>query len=238
MNRAIYSLSVFLLLLLTVSCSQSHNTDKDASADDRIVSSIPPFKTKEPKRYRATRTITTINTDGKTLVNKYWIARDGELRRDETELDGRRVVYLNLTDGKSVALLPNEKLFAHPGDMSEKIARDDEEENLPERSLHTAPKSATYELLGAATIGGRNTQKYRVIVNSSPTANVTVSETLVWVDDALKMPIRSEMKSANGAHTTMELSEIALEVDQSLFRVPEDYKEISFAELVKRLKLD
>lgn len=238
MNRAIYSLSVILLLLLTVSCSQSQKTSEEARADETIVSSTPPFQTKEPERYRATRTITAINAGGQTLVNKYRIARDGELRRDETESDGLRVVYLTLENGKSVGLLPNEKLFAHLGDLSEAIARDEEGENLPTRLLRAAPKGATYQRLGAETIGGRNTQKYRVTVNISPNANVSVSETVIWVDDALQMPIRSEIKSANGAHTTMELSEIALEVDRSLFRIPADYTEITFAELLKRLELD
>ncbi len=34
----------------------------------------------------------------------------------------------------------------------------------------------------------------------------------------------------------MELSQIALEVDQSLFRIPEGYEKITFTELRKRLK--
>lgn len=238
MNRPIYSLSVFLLLLLTVSCSQSQNTGPETSADETIVSSTPPFQTKEPERYRATRTVTMDRGDGEILVNKNWIARDGQLRRDEMEVEGRRVAYITLAGGKSFALLPDEKLFADMSKADPDIDGGDDSESSPLRLLHTDPAAASYQRLGAETIGGRITLKYRVIVNSSANANVSVSETMIWIDDALQMPIKSEMKSTNGARSTMELSEIVLEADQSLFRVPEGYQEISFAELAKRLKPD
>ena len=167
-----------------------------------------------------------------------WIARDGELRRDETEWEGRRVVYLDLGERK-FALLPDEKLFADMSDGEQTgIDTDEESENLTDRLLHTDRTTATYQRIGSETIGGRNTQKYRVVVNSSQDGNVSVSETVIWVDDALQMPIKSETKSADGARSTTELSEIALEVDPSLFRVPEGYQKITFEELAKRLKLD
>ena len=238
MNRAIYSLSVFLLLLLTVSCSQSQNTGPQASVDETVVSSTPLFQTKEPERYRATRTLTMDSGDGEILVSKNWIARAGEMRRDEMEVGGLRVAYITLPEGKGFVLLPDEKLFADRGKADPEIDGAEDSESSPLRLLHTDPTAATYRRLGAETIGGRNTQKYRVIVNSSTNANVSVSETVIWVDEALQMPIRSETKSTNGARSTMELSEIILDADQTLFRVPEGYKEISFAELARRLKLD
>ena len=75
-----------------------------------------------------------------------------------------------------------------------------------------------------------------MVVNNSTGGNVSGNETVIWIDDALQMPIKSETKSATGARSTMELSQIALEVDQSLFRIPEGYEKISFTELRKRLK--
>lgn len=203
-----------------------------------MISATPPFQTKEPERYRATRTITTLTATGETIVTQNRIARHGELRRDESESAGRRVVYLDLREGKFI-VLPNEALFAELVNTDEAgIESDENSESSPDRLLHTEPIATTYERIGAETINGRNTQKYRVFVNSSPAANVSVSETVIWIDDALQMPIKSETKSANGARSTMELSEIALALDQSLFRVPEGYEKITFAELRKRLKLD
>jgi outer membrane lipoprotein-sorting protein len=66
-------------------------------------------------------------------------------------------------------------------------------------------------------------------------ANVSPSETLVWIDEALGMIIRSETKSSDGSHSRMELSEIALEVDQSVFQLPADYQKLPLLELMTRL---
>jgi hypothetical protein len=162
------------------------------------------------------------------------ITRDGELRREETDALGQRVVYLNLPDGRFM-LLPEEKVFADATNV-EHLESGDESETSPDRLLHTEPISTTYQRLGAESVNGRNTQKYRVVVNSSAGANVSDSETVVWVDDALQMPIRTEMKNADGTRWTMELTDIVLEVDPGVFRIPEDCKKIAFSELRGRLK--
>ncbi|HSK64708.1 MAG TPA: hypothetical protein VK893_12735 [Pyrinomonadaceae bacterium] len=226
-----------MFLLLTVSCAQSPKVVPETT-EATVVSTTPPFQTKEPERYRATRTITTVTSAGETIVTENRIARDGELRRDESEAAGQRVVYLDLREGKFV-VLPNEALFAGWVNTDEaRIKSDENSESSPDRLLHTEPVATTYQRLGAETINGRNTQKYRVVVNSSPGANVSVSVTMIWIDDALQMPIRSEMESANGAYSAMILSDISLEVDPSLFRIPEGYEKITFTELRKRLKWD
>jgi outer membrane lipoprotein-sorting protein len=237
-KRVISSVCISALLLLAASCAQTQKVATEAGPSETVVSSTPPFQTKEPERYRATRTVTTVTATGETLVNKNWIARDGELRRDETESEGLRVAYLTLQGGKPVVLLPEEKLFADLSEEDPRATSEDDLETSPLRLLHTDPLATTYQRAGAETIGGRNTQKYRVVVNSSPEANVTVSETVIWVDEALQMPIKTEMKSASGSRSTMELSDIVLEADQNLFRVPEGYKKITFTELLKRLKMD
>lgn len=232
-SRVIFSFCISAVVLLTISCAQSQKALPEAT-NETAVSATPPFQTKEPERYRATRTITTLTATGNTVTTTNQIARDGELRRDESETAGQRVVYLTLREGTFV-LLPEEKLFADATNV-EHLETGDESESSPDRLLHTEPISTTYQRIGVENLNGRNTQKYRVVVNSSPGANVSVSETVIWIDDALQMPIKSETKSANGARSTMELSDIVLDVDPGLFRVPEDYEKITFAELRKRLK--
>ena len=232
MSRVILSLC-FAVLVLTTSCAQSQKALPDA-AGETAVSATAPFQTKEPARYRATRTITSVTGTGETITTTNQIARDGELRRDDSATAGERVVYLDLREGTFV-LLPQEKLFADATNV-EHLESGDESESSPDRLLHTEPISTTYQRIGAESLNGRNTQKYRVLVNSSPGANVSVSETVIWIDDALQMPIKSETKSANGARSTMELSDIVLDVDPGLFRIPQDYEKITFAELRKRLK--
>ncbi|HVF23792.1 MAG TPA: hypothetical protein VM941_11965, partial [Pyrinomonadaceae bacterium] len=199
-----------------------------------------PFQTKEPERYQATRTITTLTAANTEKITKTLIARDGELRREETDASGQRVVYLNLAEGRFV-LLPEEKVFADAKDvehLASGLDSDGESESSPDRLLHSESLSTTYQRIGTESVNGRNTQKYRVVVNSSTGGNVSASETVVWVDDALRMPIKSELKSADGTRWTMKLTDIMLESDPGVFRIPEDYKKIAFSELRARLKND
>lgn len=238
MSRVNLSFWLFVALVLTTSCAQP-SAPQSPNTNETVISATPPFQTKEPERYRATRTIKSVTATGEVLETRNSIARDGEMRRDELEIEGRRVVYIERPEGR-IVLLPDEKQFADLGvaDHIVNEANEYSDESLSERLLRTPTPASTYQRIGAETINGRNTQKYRVVVNTSANANVSVSETVIWVDDALQMPIKSETESRNGYHSTMELSEIALEVDQSLFRVPEGYKKITFEELLKLLKLD
>ena len=223
-KRAGAVVAVSVVLLVITSC----RSQNESQSSETVVSSTPPFQTKEPEVYYAVRTITTVNAAGETLVTKTSVARDGELRRHESG----KVVYIDGPEGKFV-LLPNDKVY---GDLTEgSTISNDEAEISPEGLLHEDAETTTYQKLGAESIGGRNTSKYRIVVNNSAAANVSQSETMMWVDEALQMPVRSETKSADGTRVTMELSEIKLEVDKELFTVPKDYQKLTFGELRKRL---
>ena len=220
--------AVFAVLLAVASCrSQTETLTSNNQSPETIVSSTPPFQTREPERYRAIRTITTVNAAGESLVTKTSVARDGEMRRYESE-----VVYLDVPEGKFV-LLPREKVYA---DLSEESTIDAYASEIsPEGLLHEEANSTSYQKMGTESVAGRNTNKYRIVVNSSAAANVSQSETLMWIDEALQMPVRSETKSSDGTRVTMEVSEIKLEVDRELFKVPEGYQKLTFTELRKRL---
>ena len=225
------------LALLTLSCrSQSNSSPNENSTTDTVVSSTPPFQTKEPDRYRAIRTVTVVNASGQTLTTKNLIARDGELRRSESQVASKTIAYLERPEGKFV-LLPDEKIYAEitPGSDLPASEDDDSLERSPEGLLHAEAGNTSYQLLGEEAIGGRNTDKYRVVVNAPSAGNVSVSETLIWIDEALRMPIRSETKSSDGTRVLMELSEISLDVDNVIFQIPKDYQKLAFAEFRKRL---
>ena len=221
-------------LLLGVACAQNQKLTTDTNAN--AISSTPPFEVAEPERYRATRTITTTNANGQTLVTKSSIARDGEQRRDESDSAGQRVVYLTLNEERFV-LLPDEKIYAAVTNEAPDTV-EQESETSPDRLLHTELVTPGYQKLGAETIGGRNLQKYRVVVNSSAGANVSVGETLLWFDEALHMPVRTEMSSPTGTRVTTELADIVLNVDPKLFEIPKDFQKIDFSKLRERLKYD
>jgi outer membrane lipoprotein-sorting protein len=231
-RRAAALIAVSVVSLVIAACrSPRESQTTEGQSPDIVVSSTPPFQTKEPERYRAVRTITTVTVTGETHVTKTSVARDGESRRNESD-----VVYLDVPEGKFV-LLPGEKVYADLTDESRISAAEDVEglSASPDALLHNDAGSTSYQKLGTEVIAGRNANKYRIVVNSSTAANVSQSETVMWIDEGLQMPVRSETKSADGTRVTMELSEIKLEVDKSLFTIPEDYKKLTFSELRKRL---
>ncbi len=224
------STAVLLSFLILASCRPPNEPGTTQSpSPENVVSSTPPFQTKEPDRYSATRTITIVTASGENLVTKTLIARDGERRRTESE----KVIYLDVPEGRFI-LLPDDKVYADGASASELPAGDDEE-NSADRLLHGEDGKTSYQSAGAETVGGRNTNKYRVVVNDSSRENVSLSETLIWIDDSLRMPIKSETKSGNGVRVTMELSDVTLDVDARLFQVPNDYEKIAFTELRRRM---
>jgi outer membrane lipoprotein-sorting protein len=129
-------------------------------------------------------------------------------------------------------LLPDEKVYAV---AEAAVATIEGDEITPDRLLHTDTESTSYQKLGSEVIGGRNSTKYRVVVNSSTAGNVPRSETLIWIDEALNMPIRSEMKSTHGSLVTAELTDISLDVDKRVFQVPDGYEKVTFTEFSKRI---
>jgi outer membrane lipoprotein-sorting protein len=232
LTRTSASFFVAFLLLVAIGCAQNQKVTTETNANESIVSSTPPFQTKEPERYRATRTITTVTANGATTVTKDRVARNGEWRRDEPDIAARRMIFLYGPDGNFL-LLPETKTFVELTKVGQPKTpgAENESDTSPDRLLHTVPITTTYQKIGAETINGRTTQKYRAVVNSPTDTNVTANETLIWVDEALQMPIRSETKSSDGKRVTTELTDISLEVEPALFRVPDGYQKITRKEL-------
>ncbi|HJP91384.1 MAG TPA: hypothetical protein VJ875_05485 [Pyrinomonadaceae bacterium] len=225
MRKLLYG-SIALLFLAT--CKINNGPINTATTpSETIVSSTPPFQTKEPDRYRATRTITITTSAGETQVTRTSIIKDGELRRYESLAadDAARRVYLYVPEGRFV-LWPREKIYADLAFENDAAPTEQEDETFPEALLHSDTTSTSYQKIGPASIGGRNTTKYRIVVNNSTSGNVSVSETLMWVDDVLHMPIRSETTSTDGSKVRMEISDISFEVDKSVFEIPHDYKRV------------
>lgn len=224
--------SLIVFFVLFVDFLSGCTSQTQPPTNNTIVATTPPFQTKEPERYQATRTITIITADGKTVVTKTSIARDGDKRRHESQTLSKRVAYLDLPEGRFVLLL-DEKVYADAAETDSQI--NDDEEITPERLLHTDTGTTSYQNLGKEMIGGRNANKYKTVVNSSSSGNVSHNETLIWIDEALHMPIRSETTSPDGTRITMELSDLSLDVDKRIFQVPNDYEKIAFSDFRKRL---
>jgi outer membrane lipoprotein-sorting protein len=231
-------LLVVLGVVLVSSCTKSRPATDGTDFKDQIISSTPPFQTKEPEQYQAVRTITFTDSSGKPVVTKTVIARYGELRRDTTESGSNQEIVLLDSDQGRLILLPQAKIYseANGGTPSEVNPDPQLVETSPDRLLHSEPSITTYQKLGTESVSGREATKYRVVVNISAAGNVSSSETLIWVDEILGMPIKSETKAGDGSSILMEMSNIVLEVDKGLFQIPPGYERVANAELRRRLR--
>ena len=232
---AAYKYVLLVGTLLLSSCSSKPEAGPtNSQSKDLIVSSSPPFQTKEPQHYQAIRTITFTDSSGSAITRKTTIARSEIFRREETDdNDSATVVFLESDKGRFV-LLPEQKIYSEITDASP--IDPTEFESSPERLLHPDAVSTSYQKLGSETVSGRNTTKYRVAVNTATGSNVTPSDTLIWIDESLGMPVKSETTAGDGSHVTMELSNIVIEVNKNLFQMPEDYVKVNRTALRQRLR--
>jgi hypothetical protein len=215
--------------LTSLSCSRSDRPAAQPSPSS-VVASTPPFKTKEPDTYRAVRTVTFTPADtGQSNATTITIVRDGDRRREEDNSSGRTFVYLDLPTG-SFVLVPEEKIYA---EISGPATSTSTPEGFEEVYVHTAPIQSVYENLGTETINGTNTIKYKVTVNSANNGSVSQTETVIWIDEALGMPVKSVTRSAAGTRT-MELSQISQSVDRALFEIPRGFQKVEMKVLQYR----
>lgn len=256
-NRARVALAAFCLLTLSLSGTSCKRAGTDGNANNGgtagqttaggETSTTPPFATKEPERYQARMVITSslgeqANIPGMNVLTtrEMFIARDGERRRVDTEVSpGRKVSFLQTSAGRYLLLLER-KIYAEIIVEGESKAVD-ASKNLPsdfspEKLLNQSSGGARYEKLGAEDLGGRATMKYRVTVSGSTgEAKSVTTESLIWIDESLGMPIKSETTlvggPANGAKYSTELRDIRQEVDASVFELPPDYRKVDYTDI-------
>jgi hypothetical protein len=214
-------------------------------------SKTPPFATKEPERYEATMVVTgslggdtpVIPGVSNLLSKEVQIARDGDRRRVDYELiPGARMSDLQIPAGHYM-LLHSKKLYAEvkPGDSGDLTAavRNLPSDFSPDKLINESSPGATYEKLGTEVLNGRTTTKYRVTTKGKGEGSGMATETIVWVDESLGMPIKSETVSTGdrgrGSKVTMELRDIRQEVDQARFELPKDYRKVTSNEIASQM---
>jgi hypothetical protein len=230
----------FLLVIAACRASKTTTSSSDTSSFAEIVtSSMPPFSTREPKRYKATRVISTIESDAtnsavETQISQVSIARDGEKRREEYGSEIKNtIVYLEIPAGQFM-LLPSRKVYAelapeYVAVRSNEAQSDVDADFSADRLVNEFRTAAHYQRLGSEVLNGLKTAKYRVTVGDVTGGTGNVTETLVWIDEELGMPIRSETSSTGAdrsAKMTVVLKDIETDVGDQLFELPKDYKKV------------
>ncbi|MDT4966555.1 MAG: hypothetical protein QOJ64_1292 [Acidobacteriota bacterium] len=250
---AIVLFCVLTLSFATASCKRSGETGNQSNVagnenrGNQETLRVPPFATKEPERYQATRVITTTANNGSASAGSAeaqrsvtFIARDGERRREDYELDGSKISSLQLASG-TYLLFAEKKIFAQlkstADNGSKLLAESIPQDFSPEKLLNESRPEARYDDQGLESIDGRATRKYRVTLKGKVgESGAIVTESTVWVDEKLGMPIRSDMSSPGGARVVTELRDIKETVDDGVFELPQDFRRVTEKEFFAQLK--
>jgi outer membrane lipoprotein-sorting protein len=162
------------------------------------------------------------------------IARDGNKRRSEFGPPGSTsgAYYLNLPEGDFV-VMSSKGLYARIQTPGEPVDVASDLGLSPQRLMSEDTSSLAYELNGKEQVDGRSLTRYKVTARTRE--NGALTESTVWVDEALGMPVKVETISGqtadNRSRFTVELRDISLSVDPGLFQIPSGYKEVEFSVL-------
>ena len=257
-RAAFVYLLLLTLALFAASCKRS-GTDGNGNANNSAggttvageTFTTPPFSTKEPERYQATMVITSSlgeqsNIPGMSQLTakEVTVARDGEKRRVEMELfPGMKVAYLQTATARYM-LVPARKVYAEfkPGGegLDSVGSKNLSSDFSPDALLNQSTGGARYEKLGAENINGRATMKYRVTTTGKTgEAKSATTESLIWIDEALGMPVKSETTLSSGGSSnskySMELRDIKQDVDPSAFDLPTDYTKVDYKDIQRQI---
>jgi outer membrane lipoprotein-sorting protein len=236
------SLTISCCVLTISSCKRAAESSEHVNARELPVSATPPFATKEPSRYRAIRTITSLVAGAdKPQISTTIIARDGQRRREEYDsLNEQKIAYLTTPAGSFILLPSARVLAALDGSTSSEILLPGADTELSaDRLLNEISIETRYQKLGSEILNGRSATKYRVLTGSLTPGGAPTSETMIWIDEALEMPVKWETKTSSEGgqtETRMELTQISLDSDPRAFELPKDYRKIEMAELLSLIQ--
>jgi outer membrane lipoprotein-sorting protein len=107
--------------------------------------------------------------------------------------------------------------------------------------LYAKPPEAKFQKIGAETINGKQLTKYLVDFGAVRQSENAKTETAVWIDENLGLPVRTEItaivdQKPNGAKSVTELRDFKSEPDVAVFTVPADYRRVSVKEIQEIVK--
>jgi hypothetical protein len=189
---------------------------------DELQSEIP-FATKEPEQFQTEIVVSANGTERKTFV-----ARNGTKRRYDFNFGAKNQV-INLQTDKIYLILPEKKIYAE-SDSIKGLAEVGDWSNFLTTEWLSEKRNAQFEKLETS----ENLTKYRVKLDES-----NISEIIISFDETLGLPVKQEFFSVDSEQRILnyavELKNLRLQTDESLFAVPTDFKKVAAEELLKNV---
>lgn len=225
-------IKILLFLVIVSSFSSSCRVPQKSEADtpaptpfvaEELKSEIP-FATKEPEVFQ---TEIVVLTDGQERKN--FVARNGVNRRFDFNFGAKNQVSVLQID-KNYLILPDKSIYAENPVGENTFGTEGQTDFLTAKWLYEKTE-AIFERL--ETEG--NLTKYRVRLKTGD-----LSESIIYVDQALGFPVRQEFYSIGGGQKilryTVELRNLKLQADDDLFLIPKNFRRVTAAEFRKALR--
>ncbi len=212
---------LFIAPLIFSSCSfwqtsQNENTNSNTFVAEELKSEIP-FENKEPEIFQAEIVLTTF-ANGEKYERIIKAARSREKIRYDYP---NETSFLQINEGQTFLLEIKQKVYVQNQASSDiSIPTGETIKDFLTTEWLSEKRDARFENLGAEN----GLTKFRVRLGSN-------SEILIYIDENLKLPIKQEFYSLNGEQKTllsaMEIKNLKLEIDEVLFELPKDFKQVS-----------
>ncbi|MDQ4121276.1 MAG: hypothetical protein M3209_07510 [Acidobacteriota bacterium] len=223
------------------STSQTSSTD-ESSANENYQ---PPFPSKEPEKYQA-KIVFAFQWDefqAAQIEQTAFVARDGLNRRLDFENgDKKQVSHLETADGKRYLLAPQRKIYAEISNSTSEnfVGADAPEEYSLAHLLYAKPAGAKFQKIGEEMVNGKQLTKYQVDFGAVRGSENARTETAVWIDENLGLPVRTETASVvdqkpSGAKSIVELRDLKNEPDLDVFTIPAGFRRVSVKEIQEYL---
>lgn len=185
-----------------------------------------PFSTKEPEIFQVEIVITTGGAEIKTFT-----ARNGNKKRVDYDAGTKKQVTLLQTD-KNYLMEQSKKIYVEDAARANFAVAENWTDFLTTEWLNSRADVKFFKLEPE-----NNLTKYRVVFGDAENSK---SESLIFVDEAAKLPVRQEFYSVEGEQKTLtmtiELKNLKLEAADDLFVVPADYRKVSREEFAGILR--
>ena len=207
----------------------------------------PPFQSKEPEKYQAKIVFAFKwdETNPQLIEQTTFVARDGLNRRLDFEggANKRQISRLETEDGKSFLLAPQRRIYAQISESASEILIEigaPEEYSLG-HLLYAKPSEAKFQKIGAEIVDGKQLTKYLVDFGAVRESEIARTETAVWIDENLGLPVKTEITSIidqkpSGAKSVVELRDFKSEPDAGVFKIPTDFRRVSVKEFQEIIK--
>lgn len=221
-NKLTKTLVFSILLLATLSISifaQQETTDKakntDAKKEETAKTPLAQLLASQPEIYTAKQ----VYTQGNGYVNTITYSQKGNWQRVDTEQNGMDMAVISRPDkDKKYIMVPSKQGYSELFGNSALFLRLDP--FYLQQAAKLAPRNVKIESLGSEQTSGYNCDKYKI---SFDEANFVKTITIWKAKDLQGLIVRQDLDFLQ-FKDKVELQDVRLEVNESLFELPKDFK--------------